>query len=43
MAELLDFPVVAGVASVNGLKMNSGELLRSIASNKENQRGIGAV
>jgi hypothetical protein len=37
MAELLDFPMVTGVASIDGLKMNSGELLRSIASKRENQ------
>jgi hypothetical protein len=35
--------MVTGVASIDGLKMNSGELLRSIASKRENQWGIGAV
>jgi hypothetical protein len=43
MAELLDYSMVTGVASIDGSKMNSGELLRSIASNGENQRGIGVV
>jgi hypothetical protein len=43
MAELLDYSMAAGVASTDGSKMNSGDLLRSIAINGENQRDIGVV
>jgi hypothetical protein len=40
---LLTRLVELGMAVFVDHNMNSGELLRSIASNRENQRGIGAV
>jgi hypothetical protein len=43
MAGLLDYSMVTGVASTDGSKMNSGELLQSIVRYRENQRGIGVL
>jgi hypothetical protein len=40
MSELLDHSMVAGVASFDGMELNSGELPRLVGDNEEEWREI---
>jgi hypothetical protein len=41
--DLLNHSMVQGMAGIDDIWWNSGELLQVIASNRDNQRGIGVV